>query len=114
VLVGPLTLALLGKPQDDGVDLLGATLDGILAVYAQVIERLAAAGATWIQLDEPCLVQDRAPDELAALRRAYESLAARKGDARLLVQTYYGHVGEAFETLVGLPVDAIGLDLVRG
>ena len=114
VLVGPLTLALLGKPQDDGVDLLGATLDGILEVYAQVVERLAAAGATWIQLDEPCLVQDRSPAELAALRRAYAALAAHKGHARLLVQTYYGHVGDAFETLAGLPVDAIGLDFVRG
>src|SRR5919202_243731 len=79
VLVGPLTLVLLGKAQDEGVDLLGATLDGILEVYAQVVERLAAAGATWIQLDEPCLVQDRTPTELAAL-----------------------------------PVDAIGLDFVRG
>src|SRR5437764_204903 len=114
VLVGPLTLALLGKPQDDGVDLLGATLVGILEVYAQVIERLAAAGARWIQLDEPCLVQDRTPAELAALRRVYAALAAHKGNARLLVQTYYGHVGDAFETLAGLPVDPIGLDFVRG
>jgi 5-methyltetrahydropteroyltriglutamate--homocysteine methyltransferase len=114
VLVGPLTLVLLGKPQEDGVDLLGATLDGILEVYAQVVARLAAAGATWIQLDEPCLVQDRTPAELAALRRAYAELAAHKGDARLLVQTYYGHVGDAFETLAALPVDAIGLDFVRG
>src|SRR5919204_1699593 len=114
MLVGPLTLVLLGKPQEDGVDLLGATLDGILDVYGQVVERLAAAGATWIQLDEPCLVQDRTPAELAALRRAYAALAAHKGAAPLLVQTYYGHVGEALETLAGLPVDALGLDFVRG
>ncbi len=114
VLVGPLTLALLGKCQDETVDLLGETLDGILAIYSEVIERLAMAGASWIQLDEPCLVQDRTPDELAALRRAYEKLATHKGDARLLVQTYFGYLGDSLQALTELPIDAIGLDLVRG
>jgi len=114
VLVGPFSLVLLGKAQDEGVDLLGETLDGVVAVYGEVIERLAAAGAAWIQLDEPCLVQDRTPEELAALRRAYATLATRKGGARLLVATYFGHAGESYETLAALPVDGIALDLVRG
>jgi len=114
VLVGPLSLVLLGKAQDEGMDLLGETLDGVVAVYGEVIERLAAAGAAWIQLDEPCLAQDRSPAELAALRRAYETLATRKGTARLLVETYFGSVGESYTALAALPVDAIGLDLVRG
>jgi len=114
VLVSPFSLALLGKAHGEGVDPLGETLDGIVAVYAEVIERLAAGGAAWIQLDEPCLVQDRTPDELAALRRTYATLAARKGPARLLVATYFGHVGESYEALAALPVDAVGLDLVRG
>src|SRR6185437_515057 len=57
VLLGPLSLVLLGKAQAPDMDPLGATLDGILAVYGEVIERLAGAGAEWIQLDEPCLVQ---------------------------------------------------------
>jgi len=114
VLVGPLSLVLLGKAQDGGLDLLGDTLDGVVAVYGEVVERLAAGGAAWIQLDEPCLVQDRTPDELAALRRAYAALAARKGAAKLLVATYFGHVGESYETLAALPVDGIALDLARG
>jgi 5-methyltetrahydropteroyltriglutamate--homocysteine methyltransferase len=79
-----------------------------------MIARLVAAGAGWIQLDEPCLAQDRTPEELAALRRAYAALAERKGGSRLLVQTYFGHVGESYATLATLPVDGIGLDLARG
>ncbi len=114
VLVGPLSLVLLGKAQDEGMDLLGETLDGVVAVYGEAVERLAAAGAAWIQLDEPCLAQDRSPAELAALRRAYGTLATRKGTARLLVETYFGSVGESYTTLAALLVDAIGLDLVRG
>jgi 5-methyltetrahydropteroyltriglutamate--homocysteine methyltransferase len=113
-LVGPFSLALLGKARDPDLDPLGETLEGLVAVYSEVIARLAAAGAAWIQLDEPCLVQDRTPEELAALRRAYQALATHKGAAGLLVATYFGHVGESYETLISLPIDAIGLDLVRG
>jgi 5-methyltetrahydropteroyltriglutamate--homocysteine methyltransferase len=113
VLVGPFSLALLGKAQD-GVDTLNETLPALSEIYADVIERLATAGAEWIQLDEPCLVQDRTDEELAALRAVYERLANHKGATKLLVQTYFGHVGGSYEALAGLPVDGIGLDLVRG
>jgi 5-methyltetrahydropteroyltriglutamate--homocysteine methyltransferase len=114
VLLGPLSLVLLGKAQDDRVDLLGETLAGVVAVYGEVIARLAEAGARWIQLDEPCLAQDRTPQELAALREAYDRLAARKGASRLIVTTYFGHVDESYETLAALPVDGIGLDVLHG
>ncbi|MGH2387014.1 MAG: 5-methyltetrahydropteroyltriglutamate--homocysteine S-methyltransferase, partial [Chloroflexota bacterium] len=114
VLLGPLSLLLLGKGQTEDVDLLGATLDGIVAVYAEVIERLSAGGADWIQFDEPCLVQDRTPAELAALTRAYTRLANHAAGTKLWVQTYFGSVDEAYPALAALPVTAIGLDLVRG
>ena len=52
--------------------------------------------------------------ELAAVERAYTVLAGAKGPAKLLLQTAYGHVGEAYPTLAALPVDGIGLDFVRG
>jgi 5-methyltetrahydropteroyltriglutamate--homocysteine methyltransferase len=114
VLIGPCSLVLLGKAQDPTVDLLGEILPGIVAVYTEVIAQLAAAGAEWIQLDEPCFVQDRTPEELAAFRHAYETLATQKGNAKLHIATYFGHVGESYETLAALPVDGIGLDFVRG
>src|SRR5579883_328554 len=114
VLIGPFSLVLMGKALDEDVDLLGETLTNITAIYGEVIARLAAQGASWIQLDEPCRVQDRTPEELAALRRTYETLATHKGQAKLVISTSFGHVGESYETLIGLPVDGIGLDFVRG
>jgi 5-methyltetrahydropteroyltriglutamate--homocysteine methyltransferase len=114
VLIGPFSLVLLGKAHDEGLDLLGETLAGVSAVYGEIISRLAAIGASWIQLDEPCLVQDRTPAELAAFRHTYELLAAQKGKAKLLISTSFGSVGESYETLITLPVDGIGLDFVRG
>ena len=119
VLLGPLSLLLLGKGvdadgrQDPGFDRL-SLLPDLLEVYAEAIAELRDAGARWLQLDEPVLVQDRTPEELAALTAAYERLAAAVGETRLLVQTYFGDVDEAYGTLAALPVAAIGLDLVRG
>ncbi len=113
VLLGPVSFLLLGKSRVDGFDPLDL-LDRLLPVYRQVIAGLAERGAQWIQLDEPCFVQDRTDRERAALARAYADLAAARGTANLLVQTYFGHVEDSYQTLANLPVQGIGLDLVRG
>jgi 5-methyltetrahydropteroyltriglutamate--homocysteine methyltransferase len=112
VLLGPVSFLLLSKPAGAAFDPL-SLLGRLLPVYAEAVARLAAMGAPWVACDEPCLAQDRTPEELAALAEAYRVLAGAKGSAKLLVQTAYGHVGEAYPTLVGLPVDAVGLDLAR-
>ena len=113
VLIGPVTLLMLGKSHDENFDRL-SLLDRLTPVYADVIAKLAKGGAKWIQIDEPILVQDLPGDALDALKRAYTTIAASRGDAKIIVQTYFGHVGEAYETLVNLPVDGIGFDFLRG
>ena len=114
ILLGPVSLLLLGKAKSDGLAPLRDLLPGILEVYREVVRRLAAGGADWVQFDEPCLVADRTESELAAVRRAYEVLARERGAARLSVATYFGHVGTALPTLLALPVDALALDFVDG
>ncbi len=113
VLLGPVSFLLLGEATEPGLRPLDL-LDALLPVYAQVLQALAAAGATWVQCDEPCFVQDRTPAEQAALTHAYTVLAAAARPARLLVQTYFGSVDESYQTLAALPVAGIGLDFVRG
>src|SRR5881296_666083 len=51
VLIGPVTFLLLGKARTARFDRL-ALLDALLPVYAEVLSRLAAAGATWVRLVE--------------------------------------------------------------
>ena len=115
VLLGPLSYLLLGKAKVDGLDPLGHHLDAVLDVYAEVVRQLSRQGARWIQFDEPCLVQDRTPAELAALRQCYAALdRARGGGTRFVVATYFGDVDGAYSALTGLPVDAVALDFVRG
>jgi 5-methyltetrahydropteroyltriglutamate--homocysteine methyltransferase len=114
VLPGPVSFLLLSKGTGEGRAPVDRLLEPLVDVYLEVIGRLVEAGAEWIQLDEPCFVQDRSVGEREALERAYGRLAAGSSAARLMVQTYFEHVGEAYRTLVGLPVDGIGLDFVRG
>ncbi|MGH7558693.1 MAG: 5-methyltetrahydropteroyltriglutamate--homocysteine S-methyltransferase [Gemmatimonadota bacterium] len=114
VLLGPVSFLLLGKPAEADFDPLAGLLDPLTEVLAEVVRRLGELGAEWIQIDEPCFVEDRSPDQLRALERAYGRLAEAAAPARLLVQTYFGDVGNAYETIARLPVAGVGLDLVRG
>jgi 5-methyltetrahydropteroyltriglutamate--homocysteine methyltransferase len=89
-------------------------IEPLLEIYGEVIERLAEQGATWVQLDEPCFVQDRSERELDALRLAYEELAKVHERTRIMVKTYFDHTGDAYGVLRDLPIEGIGLDLHRG
>ena len=116
VLVGPVSFLLLSKAADgvpEEFDRLGL-LEPLIEVYGEVLERLAEQGATWVQFDEPCFVEDRSERELDALRLAYEELAKVQERTRILVKTYFDHVGDAYGVLRDLPVEGVGLDFHRG
>ncbi len=113
VLLGPISFLLLSKPaqgvaQDFNPLVL---LDSLLGVYEEIISKLKAQGAEWVQLDEPVFVQDRSSVELEALRSAYERLANLANRPKIVIRTYFGDVGDAYDTLVSLPVEGLGLDL---
>ncbi|MFT4234723.1 MAG: 5-methyltetrahydropteroyltriglutamate--homocysteine S-methyltransferase [Microbacterium sp.] len=121
VIVGPVTLLALAKPADgsaEGFRPLDRLAD-LVPVYAEILSALRAAGAEWVQLDEPALVSetlDVSPDEVAAAAEtAYAALGAATDRSALLVTTPYGAVSEAgWRALAVSPIEAIGLDLVRG
>ncbi|MFI6938588.1 5-methyltetrahydropteroyltriglutamate--homocysteine S-methyltransferase [Streptomyces sp. NPDC050418] len=112
VLVGPVTYLLLAKPAPGvaaGFEPL-TLLDRLLPVYAEVLADLRAAGAEWVQLDEPALVQDRTPAELNAAARAYRELGTLTDRPKLLVASYFDRLGEALPVLAKAPVDGLALD----
>jgi 5-methyltetrahydropteroyltriglutamate--homocysteine methyltransferase len=116
VLIGPVSFLLLSKPAEgvaDDFDPL-TLLEPLLGVYGEVIERFAAHGAEWVQIDEPCFVATRSERELGALDRAYRVLAGVHERTRLLVKTYFEAVGDAYPLLRELPIEGVGLDLHRG
>ncbi|MCF3101163.1 5-methyltetrahydropteroyltriglutamate--homocysteine S-methyltransferase [Streptomyces roseoverticillatus] len=112
VLVGPVTYLLLAKPAPGvtaGFEPL-TLLDRLLPVYAEVLADLRAAGAEWVQLDEPALVQDRSPAELNAAARAYRDLGGLTDRPKLLVASYFDRLGEALPVLAKAPVEGLALD----
>src|SRR4051812_11570075 len=113
VLIGPLTFLLQGKCASGEFDRL-ELLDALVEVYAEVLAELGRLGAEWVQIDEPVLVEDRSAAELEALERAYRRLGEVDGAPKILLNTYFDHVGEAFPVLARLPVAGVGLDFVRG
>src|SRR5438128_7350352 len=106
VLIGPLTFLLLAKTRGTAFDRL-SLLDALLPVYGDVLESLAAAGATWVQIDEPCLALDRTEAERAAYVRAYTQLARRAGKLQLLVATYFAGLDDNLSTALALPVQCL-------
>jgi 5-methyltetrahydropteroyltriglutamate--homocysteine methyltransferase len=111
VLLGPVSFLLLSKPAEPAFRPL-VLLDWLLDLYAQLLAELQAAGAGWVQLDEPALAGDRTEDELEALRHGYHRLGSLGRRPSLLVSTYFGEIGQALPALAASPVEAIGLDLV--
>jgi 5-methyltetrahydropteroyltriglutamate--homocysteine methyltransferase len=116
VLVGPVTYLTLGKVQDaKNPDFDPFTLlDNLVSVYQEIISQLAAAGAQWIQLDEPVFSLDLTDKQRAALQTAYNRLAKTKGATKLLVTTYFGAVRDNLDAYLALPVEALHFDFVRG
>ena len=113
VIVGPVTFLSLAKSVDgDDFDPL-ALLDRLLPVYAELLTQLADAGIAWVQLDEPIAVTDLSPAQLQYLARAYATLTAVERRPKILVGSYFGHLGEAAATLVDAGIDGLGVELTR-
>ncbi|QQZ57368.1 5-methyltetrahydropteroyltriglutamate--homocysteine S-methyltransferase [Streptomyces microflavus] len=115
VLVGPVTYLLLAKAAPGvAADFEPLTLlDRLLPVYAEVLADLRAAGAEWVQLDEPALVQDCTAAELNAAARAYRELGSLTDRSKLLVASYFGRLGEALAVLAKSPVEGLALDFTE-
>jgi 5-methyltetrahydropteroyltriglutamate--homocysteine methyltransferase len=112
VLLGPVSYLLLGKEKEAGFHRLDL-LKRLLPVYVEVLTRLHQYGATWVQLDEPCLVLDLTPAEKDAFQFAYAKLSRSCPGIKILLATYFEGLRENAELAVRLPISALHLDLVR-
>ena len=111
-LLGPVTYLLLSKSKDGATDPL-SLLPGLLPVYVEIVRRLAAAGADWVQIDEPCLVLDLDDRAHRAFETAFPMLASAAPGLKLLLTTYFGDIGDKLDMALRLPVAGLHLDLVR-
>ncbi|KAM6576684.1 hypothetical protein CsatB_028521 [Cannabis sativa] len=82
----------------------------------EVVAELKAAGATWIQFDEPTLVKDLDSHQLQAFTHAYSELESSLSGLNVIIESYFADVpAEAYKTLTSLKgVAGYGFDLVCG
>ncbi|QND71016.1 5-methyltetrahydropteroyltriglutamate--homocysteine S-methyltransferase [Tardiphaga robiniae] len=112
VLVGPVTYLKLAKSADASFDPV-TLLDRLLPVYVEVLGELADSGAEWVQLDEPCLVLDLDAPARQALQKTYAAFAEAVPQLRIMLNTYFGELGDNLDLALSLPVAGLHLDLVR-
>lgn len=111
VILGPFTLIQLSE-FETGTDR-GTIISDLTNAYQEILQRLESLGVKWVQLDEPGLVKDLTPEELAEFKTIYQALLANK-EIKVLLQTYFGDIRDAYETVIDLPFAGIGLDFVEG
>jgi 5-methyltetrahydropteroyltriglutamate--homocysteine methyltransferase len=109
VLTGPYTLARLSIDSHYGS--IAAATTALAEALNQEALALQAAGATFIQFNEPAITQhkDDFPDFLASCRRLVEGLSVETA-----LYTYFGDVDGIYPQILELPFDVIGLDFVMG
>jgi 5-methyltetrahydropteroyltriglutamate--homocysteine methyltransferase len=109
VLIGPLTLLLLGKGVDGFQPL--SLVPKLIAAYSDVLQVLANEGVDWVQIDEPMLVTDLDGAAKTAYRQVYEELA--KQPLKLMLTTYFGALGDNLALAVDLGTAGLHIDLIR-
>jgi len=113
VVLGPVSFLALGKASKDakpGFQPL-SLLPNLLPVYKQLLADLKAAGAEWVQLDEPILVLDKA----AGYEKEYTSAYAELSPVapKILLTTYFGRLDSNQNYVAKLPVAGLHIDLDR-
>jgi 5-methyltetrahydropteroyltriglutamate--homocysteine methyltransferase len=119
VLIGPYTfLKLARRPEGAPLTVDRGLIEQITKAYSGVLERFASIGADWVQFDEPYLVLDKERGDLELFKSLYTKILpsrqSAQGKVRLLLQSYFGHIRDSYETVSLLGFDGIGLDFVEG
>ena len=109
VLIGPVTLFLLGKAAEgfNAIEL----FPRLLKAYIEVLQALRGEGVTQVQIDEPALVTDLDPWAKQAYRTAYKAFA--EVPVKLMLTTYFGGLGDNIWLAADLRTYGLHIDAVR-
>lgn len=84
----------------------------IAVVLAQEAAELEAAGARFIQIDEPALLG--APEDLELAKQALGVITSELSEVRAILATYFGDAKRLGPEIFDLPVSGVAFDLVSG
>lgn len=108
VATGPYTLARHSLTNGNFLD----TATSYAEALSRDLEALDAAGATFVQIDEPSLLQQ--PEDAELVRNLLTRAVATKGNITISLTTYFGDATPIYGEILKMPADVIGFDLVYG
>jgi 5-methyltetrahydropteroyltriglutamate--homocysteine methyltransferase len=112
VLIGPVSYLLLGKEKEAGFDRV-ELIKNLLPVYFDILNKLKALGAEWVQFDEPFLAFDLTEKQQQAFKDTYAQLRKEFPFLKIVLATYFERLGDNTQLATALPVDVLHIDLVR-
>ncbi|MEW6222581.1 MAG: hypothetical protein AB1476_04630 [Candidatus Hadarchaeota archaeon] len=106
VVTGPYTLAKLSINRS-GADI-KSLAESFAGAVAREVKELSKAGAGIIQVEEPAILKNT--DDIGIFTSAIEDVADERGQAEIMLCTYFGDASPIYSELVELPVDGLGFD----
>ena len=112
VVIGAYTMLKLCKyPEKKSA---GDYVDAIIKAYQDLITKCEENHISWIQFDEPALVQDMKKEDVELFHKIYDSILPYSKKCNILLQTYFGDVRDIYFDLINMPFAGIGLDFIEG
>ncbi|GJJ07409.1 hypothetical protein Clacol_001611 [Clathrus columnatus] len=113
VVLGPISYLVLGKASRDAPSNFDpiSLLPKLVPIYAEILSQLKQAGADWVQIDEPILVQDSALQYQTQFTQVYAEL--EKVAPKIMLTTYFGRLGENLTFVSKLKVAGLHIDVDR-
>ncbi|QIY89737.1 5-methyltetrahydropteroyltriglutamate--homocysteine S-methyltransferase [Chryseobacterium gallinarum] len=112
VIIGLLTYLLLGKEKENGFDKMDLA-QNLLPVYLEILRKLEAYGAEYVQFDEPFLALDLNEKTKETYQWVYGEIRKQFPNLKFIVTTYFEGLKDNLSLAVSLPADVLHIDLVR-
>jgi 5-methyltetrahydropteroyltriglutamate--homocysteine methyltransferase len=112
VIIGAVSYLLLGKEKEDGFDRLDL-IKNLLPVYLDILKKLEAQHAEWVQFDEPFLAMDLTGKAKDAFTYVYKEIRKQFPHLKIIVATYFEGLKDNLQLATSLPVCTLHIDLVR-
>ncbi|KAJ7180214.1 cobalamin-independent synthase [Mycena crocata] len=113
VVLGPVSFLVLSKASKEAAAGFQpiSLLPKLLPIYKTLLTDLKAAGAEWVQIDEPILVLDSAAALEKQFATAYEALSPVA--PKIMLTTYFSRLDSNITFVAKLPVAGLHIDLDR-
>lgn len=89
-------------------------VEAFIDAYKALVNRCEEKQITWLQFDEPALVQDMTKEDIALFHRIYDAVLPCAKECKILCQTYFGDVRDVYTDLTQMSFAGIGLDFIEG